>query len=40
MEASIQNDIDRSKLITGLDRSILTCVSKFFLVSNTKTHFV
>lgn len=33
-EASIQNDIDRAKLITGLDRSIFTCVSKilfFFL---------
>ena len=28
MEASIQNDIDRAKLITGLDRSILTCVSQ------------
>ena len=26
-EASIQNDIDRAKLITGLDRSIFTCVS-------------
>ena len=26
-EASIQNYIDRAKLITGLDRSIFTCVS-------------
>ena len=29
-EASIQNDIDRAKLITGLDRSILTSVSNIF----------
>ena len=27
IEASIQNYIDRAKLITGLDRSIFTCVS-------------
>ena len=32
-EASIQNDIDRAKLITGLDRSILTSVSNIFFVS-------
>ena len=32
-EASIQNDIDRAKLITGLDRSILTCVSNIFPMS-------
>ena len=30
-EASIQKDIDRAKLITGLDRSILTSVSNIFL---------
>ena len=34
-EASIQNDIDRAKLITGLDRSIFTCVSKILLISLT-----
>ena len=40
MEASIQNDIDRAKLITGLDRSILTCVSQilFYFLIHTLTH--
>ena len=40
MEASIQNDIDRAKLITGLDRSILTCVSQilFYFLIHELTH--
>ena len=41
MEATIQNDIDRAKLLTGLDRSILTCVShSFYFPIHTLTHFM